>query len=80
MSKFLIVYRNSTGALLHGPEEFAENQGVKASKMRLAYETKYRLDPDVEVVTLGAESITALKKTHARYFYNLGELANSKAQ
>lgn len=39
------------------------------------HEISYGVGPDLEVVLLGAESEEALRRTHARYFAEVAELA-----
>lgn len=75
MSYFLVVYDRSTGAV--EVEEFSDQQRDLALHRRFEYEREQRNHPEIEVVVLGAESTEALKRTHARYFKTVQELAKS---
>jgi hypothetical protein len=68
MSHYLIVYSRSQGKLLHFTEYASERSGDLSLADRFAYEAEHGIDPDVEVVVLGASSVDALKRTHGRYF------------
>jgi hypothetical protein len=75
MSYYLVVYDRSTGAV--EIEEFTDQQRDLALHRRFEYEREQRNRPQMEVVVLGAESPEALKRTHARYFKTVQELAQS---
>jgi hypothetical protein len=72
---YLLVYDRRRGALLE-EKEFTDRHS--AMKARFQAERK-GLPPDVEVVVLGADSPDALRRTHARYFQTLSELARSES-
>ncbi|MEV4638132.1 hypothetical protein AB0J80_12355 [Actinoplanes sp. NPDC049548] len=74
MKYFLVVFDRVRGELLR-EEEFLDRAG--ALKARFAIERSEGLSADVEVVILGAESLEALRRTHARYFQTVGQLARS---
>jgi len=73
MKQFLLVYRRSTGQLLR-IEELGEKH-LLAMTRRIENESIHKDDPDVEVVLLGSSSLEALKRTHARYFKSVRDLA-----
>lgn len=76
MKFFLVVYDRSRGKLVD-LKTFAEPQRAAALRARFQRETAERSRPEIEVVLLGAESLDDLKRTHARYFSSLEELAAS---
>jgi hypothetical protein len=65
VNHYLVIYIRSTGTLLRF-ERYGDSR--EALDERFAAERKYRGDPDVEIVVLGADSVEALKRTHGRYF------------
>ncbi len=67
MKHFVIVFDRSSGDILD-TIEFSESEREAALKKRFALEREYSDRPEVEVVSLGAASIDALKRTHTRYF------------
>lgn len=74
---FLIQYDRNLGTL-EKIERFSIAQRVDASKARLELELTLLKDGlNREVVLLEAESEEALRKTHNRYFRNVGDLALS---
>lgn len=75
MKYFLLVYRRSAGRLEEPPRDLGSDQEA-ALKIRFERERRERRDPDVEVVVLGAPSLDALKRTHARYFKSFAELVS----
>jgi hypothetical protein len=75
MSYYLVVYDRSTGTV--EIEEFTDQQGDLALHRRFECERAQRNQPQIEIVVLGAESPEALKRTHARYFKTVQELAES---
>jgi hypothetical protein len=71
---FLIHYHRNTSTLL-GCTSFAADEHKKANATRLALEIKLINETDEhEVVTLEANSLADLHKTHQRYFYTLEEI------
>jgi hypothetical protein len=73
MSHFLLVYDRLSGDL--ELTEYGEDQAALAMHDRFEREVRERSHPEVEVVVLGAPSLEALKRTHARYFKSVVELA-----
>ena len=73
MRYFLVVYNRSTGAV--EVKGFSASQREQALEERFDRELAERDRPEMEVVSLGAESRAALEKTHARYFHSVEELA-----
>lgn len=71
MKYFLLTYNRHTGV---GKVErvFADTQRSEAIRSRFALESNQA--KDVEVVVLGAESETDLRRTHARYFSTTADL------
>ncbi|MBB4912989.1 hypothetical protein [Streptosporangium saharense] len=74
MNHYLLIYGRREGRLL-AQEEFRD--GRAALRGRFAAEARYADDPDVEVVVLGSRSLEGLKKTHARYFASVQDIAAS---
>jgi hypothetical protein len=72
---FLLVYRRSAGRLAEPPQDLGSDRDA-ALRVRFERERRERADPDVEVVVLGAASLDALKRTHARYFKTFDELVS----
>lgn len=77
MSYFLLVYDRAQGRLTRDVEQFSETERQAALRKRFKLELDEREHPDVEVVLLGADSLDALKLTHARYFKTFGELVSA---
>jgi len=71
VAHFLIVFDRAHGRLLR-EEVFEDNRDALQERFRA--ERLHRAD-DVEVVVLTADSEEALRRTHARYFNSLSELA-----
>jgi hypothetical protein len=76
MNYFLLVYDPRTGHL--DLEEFEEGERERALDARFAKELAER-GRGREVVLLGAESLEALRRTHARYFESPAVLADRMA-
>ena len=74
MSYFLLIYDQRRG-VLEALEEFPEAAADAALARRFELERDHREESGVEVVLLGAPSQDALRKTHARYFKTVRELA-----
>lgn len=70
---FLVAYKRSTGELTE-VRTFHSEQVQEAVNIRGRLEQQHRDDPDFEVVLLASHSQDELRKTHARYFKNLGQL------
>lgn len=71
MAHFLIVYDRNAGALVR---QTRFESSADAMRARFTAETEFRGRPEIEVVTLVAESEDALRRTHARYFLDLEAL------
>lgn len=69
---FLIVYDRPAGQIVRSAEFGSDDDAFTA---RFAAEKEFRGNSDIEVVVLSAKSWDAVKRTHARYFYNAEELA-----
>jgi hypothetical protein len=65
MIHFLLVFDRREGRVL-SKQEFDTRSAAMAG--RFEAERLHKDNPDVEVVVLGAKSVDALKRTHARYF------------
>lgn len=65
MIHFLLVFDRREGRIL-SQREFDTRSAAMAD--RFEAERLHKGNPDIEVVVLGAESVAALKRTHARYF------------
>jgi hypothetical protein len=71
---FLLDYRRATGALT-SIREFDDAMRVAAEQSRLDLEiSNLQSGEDHEVVLLEVATKADLKKTHRRYFENLGDL------
>lgn len=68
---YLLVFDRSAGRLLE-QKEYADNAVALAARFEL--ERRYADDPNVEIVVMTADSLDALRATHARYFTNAGDL------
>ena len=77
MSYFLLVYDRRQGHLMKSPIVFSDADAARALDARFKLEDAHRLEPDIEVVLLGADSLESLRRTHARYFKSLREIATS---
>lgn len=74
MKFFVLVYDKRAG-LLREHRAFDQAERQRALDERRDLMVRYRLDPNIEVALLGAESYGDLMKTHSRYFKSLAELA-----
>lgn len=70
---FLLVFDRPRGRLLR---EQPYDDSRTALVERFAAERMHRGDPGIEVVVLTAESKDALRRTHARYFHSVSDLAS----
>ncbi len=75
MAYFVLVYDRTRGAIVVGPEAFADVDREAALRRRFELEETWRTNGDVEVVVLGGSSETQIRNTHGRYFKDLAELA-----
>lgn len=71
MAHFLIVYDRDAGELVRRTRFGSSADAMQA---RFLAEAEFRNRPEIEVVTLVAESENALRRTHARYFLDLTAL------
>jgi hypothetical protein len=77
MSRFLVVFNRNSGHTLE-VRSVSSSAGA-ATRARLEAEDSYRADKNVEVVVLSSSSEANLRRTHARYFENVSELASRGA-
>lgn len=75
MPQFLIVYNQTTGAIVL--KEYADDERETALARRFELEREHRLEPHIEVVLLSARSEDILRRTHGRYFKTVQELVES---
>lgn len=73
MAFFLLVYEQNAGRLMQ-MTRYPDAEQEAAMAARFALELKHRLEPNIEVVLLGARDEETLRETHARYFKTVGEL------
>jgi hypothetical protein len=73
MAFFLLVYDQATGRLLQFTE-YPDKDRAAALQARFQLERQHRLEPNLEVVLLGARDEDTLRVTHSRYFKTVGEL------
>lgn len=76
MKYFLLVYDKSAGRLCE-ERAFESAERARAVSERHELMLTYRLDPNIEIALLGADSHDDLLKTHSRYFKSLEELAHA---
>lgn len=77
MKSFLLIYDRIRGELLV-EKEFDDSSSALKARFRAEREKVWEgrsLSADMEIVVLGAESAEAIRRTHARYFYTVSELA-----
>jgi hypothetical protein len=72
MNYYLVVYDHESGKVR--VEDFGDASDAALAR-RFELERRLRDETRKEVVVLSAESRDALKRTHARYFKNVRELA-----
>jgi hypothetical protein len=70
---FLLVYDQAAGKVTRLTEysDADQDAGLQA---RFDLELQHRLEPNIEVVLLGARDEETLRETHGRYFKTVGEL------
>lgn len=73
MPYFLLVYDQHSGDL--ELTEYPSEARDQALCDRFAREAAELSHPHIEVVVLGAASVAALRRTHARYFQTAAEIA-----
>ncbi len=73
MAFFLLVYDQHTGKLVQ-MDAFDDADRDAALEARFDLELKHRLEPNLEIVLLGARDEETLRQTHGRYFQTVGEL------
>lgn len=69
---FLVIFNRSAGKIL---TQVAFDNAEEALEARFKAERRYRDDPAIEIVVLGADSVEALRRTHGRYFRTFDDLA-----
>lgn len=74
MRHFLLVFDRKQGRVLR-EETFEDERAALAERFRT--ERLHKDQPDIEVVVLGADSAEALRRTHARYFMSVSEIARA---
>lgn len=74
MNHYLVVYDRSKGQVLRHKLFPDRNDALAA---RFAAEREHTGEENIEVVVLGARSWADVKRTHGRYFKDLGQLAAS---
>ena len=74
MKHFLVVFDRARGVVLR-EEAFEDHRA--ALKERFRTERLHPRESDIEVVVLSADSHESLRRTHARYFLTLSELASA---
>lgn len=72
MAHFLLVYDRSSGELVR---QRSFKDGAAALRARFQAEHEFKDQPNIEIVALSAASEADLRRTHARYFLGLNELA-----
>ena len=70
---YLLVFDRAHGRLL---SEKPYNDHRTALEARFKAERLHRSNPEIEVVVLTAESKEALRRTHARYFQSVSDIAS----
>lgn len=76
MNYYLLVYDRRRSKIVH-KDEFSLDQRDEALAARASLVRRYREDPDMEIVLLGANSFEDLKKTHGRYFKTINQLVKT---
>jgi len=74
--QFVIEYDRHAMSLL-SCEAFADSNYQAAAKRKLGLELLHANDNNVEVALFESENEGVLRRTHARYFRTIGELADS---
>jgi hypothetical protein len=72
VAHFLLVYSRSSGELIR---QRTFDDDAAALRARFAAEDEFKERPDIEIVAFSAASEEDLRRTHARYFLRLEELA-----
>ncbi|MFO0963977.1 MAG: hypothetical protein U0793_00035 [Gemmataceae bacterium] len=67
MTYFVLAFRRGRGEVIER-HDYSVAERDQAWTLRDQLALRYALDPDVEVVLLGAESEAELRRTHGRYF------------
>jgi hypothetical protein len=75
MTLFLVVYKQKTGE--YHVQEYADDDRDAALARRFELEREHRLEPNIEIVLLGARSREVLEHTHGRYFHSVEDLIRS---
>lgn len=77
MAHFLLIYDRDAGELVRTTQY---EQAVEALNARFAAESEFKGRSEIEIVALSADSEEDLRRTHARYFLGLDELAARMAR
>ena len=72
MNHYLVVFDRSAGTVVRHKLYDDRNDAIRA---RFAAERQHSGNPNIEVIVLGARSWADVKRTHGRYFKNIGQLA-----
>ena len=75
MKYFLLVYDRGLQKILDGPRAYAFDHRDRALADRERAISDNIVNPDIEVVLLGADSVDELRKTHARYFQTSAQIS-----
>ena len=75
MISFLVVFERSVGRVIQ-MDQFGDKR--EALRGRFTAERRYQDQPDVEVVVLNADSEESLRRTHARYFESVSDMATAR--
>ena len=74
MIRYLVVFDRRRGTVIELRSIASEDASI--ADIRLEAEDAYTNNADVEVVVLTSDSEAGLRQTHARYFENVGALAD----
>lgn len=77
MANFLLVYDRDAGQLVRKQRYRTSSEAMQA---RFAAEDEFSGCHEIEIVAIAAESESAMKLTHGRYFFSLAELAAQLAR
>ena len=78
MKYFLLVYDRGIQKIIEGPRPYAFEERDAALADRERAISDNIVNPNIEVVLLGADSIDELRKTHARYFQTSDEIISAR--
>ncbi|MBA3875906.1 MAG: hypothetical protein C0498_03050 [Anaerolinea sp.] len=63
---FLLVYDHKRQQLASKPRQFTD--GARAASAYSEYEAEHRNDANLEIVLVGADSLSTIMRTHGHYF------------